>query len=163
MPISLETARASCSPSGRSSWLRPPWSRFQASSSSLSFSGTWFRVSCGGRSRVRRMAELSLRNVSKTYPGGVKAVDDLSLEITDGQFAVLLGPSGCGKSTALRMIAGLETADQGDVVIGGRRVNNVPPQKRDTAFVFQSYALYPHMTVAGNMGFGLKMRGMRPP
>jgi ABC-type sugar transport system ATPase subunit len=107
------------------------------------------------------MAELSLLNVSKTYPGGVKAVDGVSLEVADGQFAVLLGPSGCGKSTALRMIAGLEKIDGGEVRIGGRVVNNVPPQKRDTAFVFQSYALYPHMTVAGNMGFGLKMRGMR--
>ena len=107
------------------------------------------------------MAELHIRNVSKSFPGGVQAVDGVTLDVPDGQFAVLLGPSGCGKSTTLRLVAGLEALEGGEIRIGGRLVNNVPPQRRDTAFVFQSYALYPHMTVAGNMGFSLKMRGMR--
>ena len=104
------------------------------------------------------MAELELRSLTKTYPGGRKVVDDLSLSVPDGSFAVLVGPSGCGKSTTLRMIAGLEKVDGGDIVIGGKRVNGVSPQRRDIAFVFQNFALYPHMTVADNMGFGLRMR-----
>ncbi|MBI1879997.1 MAG: ABC transporter ATP-binding protein [Chloroflexi bacterium] len=106
------------------------------------------------------MAEIELRNVTKTYVRGMKpAVRDFSLQIPDGHFIVLLGPSGCGKSTTLRMIAGLEEPDSGQIRIGGKPVNGVPPQRRDTAFVFQNYALYPHMTVAQNIGFPLKMRG----
>jgi ABC-type sugar transport system ATPase subunit len=104
------------------------------------------------------MSELELRSLTKSYPGGRKVVDDLSLSVPDGAFAVLVGPSGCGKSTTLRMIAGLEKLDGGEIVIGGRRVNGVSPQRRDVAFVFQNFALYPHMTVADNMGFGLRMR-----
>ena len=105
------------------------------------------------------MAELELRSLVKTYPGGRRVVDDLSLSVPDGSFAVLVGPSGCGKSTTLRMIAGLEKMDGGDVLIGGERVNGVSPQRRDIAFVFQNFALYPHMTVADNMGFALKIAG----
>jgi ABC-type sugar transport system ATPase subunit len=107
------------------------------------------------------MAELELRSLVKTYPGGRRVVDDLSLSVPDGSFAVLVGPSGCGKSTTLRMIAGLEKVDDGDILIGGARVNGVSPQRRDIAFVFQNFALYPHMTVADNMGFGLRMRKVR--
>jgi multiple sugar transport system ATP-binding protein len=104
------------------------------------------------------MADLELRSVSKTFRGDRNVVDDVSIHVPDGSFAVLVGPSGCGKSTTLRAIAGLEKVDRGDILIGGRRVNNVSPQRRDVAFVFQNYALYPHMTVAENMGFGLRMR-----
>ncbi len=103
------------------------------------------------------MAAVTLRNIVKRFGAGV-AVDDLSLEIQDKEFAVLVGPSGCGKSTVLRMIAGLETVTSGDIFIGDTRVNGMPPRARDIAMVFQSYALYPHMTVRENMGFGLKIR-----
>ena len=106
------------------------------------------------------MADVGLKGVTKTYSGSVLAVSDLTLQVEHGQFAVLLGPSGCGKSTTLRLIAGLEEPDQGEILIGGDVVNHLPPQKRDLAMVFQSYALYPHMSVAQNMGFGLKMRGV---
>ena len=106
------------------------------------------------------MAEVGLKGVTKTYSGDVLAVSDLTLRVEHGQFAVLLGPSGCGKSTTLRLIAGLEEPDRGEILIGGEVVNHLPPQKRDLAMVFQSYALYPHMSVARNMGFGLKMRGV---
>lgn len=105
------------------------------------------------------MAEIVLKDVSKTYSGGVHAVDHIDLEIRDGEFMVLLGPSGCGKSTTLRMIAGLETISGGDLLIDGERVNETDPRDRDLAIVFQNYALYPHMNVARNMGFGLKLRG----
>ncbi len=101
-----------------------------------------------------------LKNVTKRY-GKVVAVDQLNLAINKGEFLVLLGPSGCGKTTALRMIAGLETADEGDIFIGERRVNEVLPKYRDVAMVFQSYALYPHMTVAQNIGYPLKLRGIK--
>ena len=104
------------------------------------------------------MADVGLKGVTKTFSGSVLAVSDLTLQVEHGQFAVLLGPSGCGKSTTLRLIAGLEEPDQGEILIGGEVVNHLPPQKRDLAMVFQSYALYPHMSVAQNMGFGLKMR-----
>src|SRR5262245_40075657 len=104
------------------------------------------------------MADLELRAVKKTFGGDRNVVDDVSIHVPDGSFAVLVGPSGCGKSTTLRAIAGLEKVDRGDILIGGRRVNDVSPQRRDVAFVFQNYALYPHMTVAENMGFGLRMR-----
>jgi multiple sugar transport system ATP-binding protein len=103
------------------------------------------------------MAEVELSNISHTF-GDVVAVDDLSLRVEDGEFVVLLGPSGCGKSTTLRLIAGLESPDSGEIKIGRRVVNRDSAQRRDVAFVFQTYALYPHMTVADNMGFPLRMR-----
>ncbi len=100
---------------------------------------------------------IEFRNVSKHF-GGNRVVDDLSLEIDDGEFVVLLGPSGCGKTTTLRMLAGLESVTSGDIYIGGQRVNDVPTQHRDLAMVFQSYALYPHMTIAENIGYPLRVR-----
>ncbi|PTX98857.1 sugar ABC transporter ATP-binding protein [Spartobacteria bacterium LR76] len=108
------------------------------------------------------MAQVSLKNVYKIYPGekggDVAVVTDFSLEIDDREFVVFVGPSGCGKSTTLRMIAGLEEISRGDVSIGGRRMNDVPPKDRDIAMVFQNYALYPHLSVYDNMAFGLKLR-----
>ena len=104
------------------------------------------------------MATVTLEHVDKIYPGNVKAVSDFNLEIADGEFVVLVGPSGCGKSTTLRMVAGLEEITSGTIRIGPRVVNDVPPKDRDIAMVFQNYALYPHMTVRENMGFGLKLR-----
>ena len=103
------------------------------------------------------MAQVSLSNVNKVYPNGFQAVTDLSLDIEDGEFLVLVGPSGCGKSTALRMIAGLEEISGGELKIGDRVVNDVEPKDRDIAMVFQNYALYPHMTVYDNIGFALKL------
>jgi multiple sugar transport system ATP-binding protein len=104
------------------------------------------------------VASVVLERVTKRFRGAT-AVDDLSIEIADREFAVLVGPSGCGKTTALRMIAGLEPVTSGAISIGGRVVNDVPPKDRDIAMVFQNYALYPHMDVRANLGFGLKMRG----
>jgi multiple sugar transport system ATP-binding protein len=104
------------------------------------------------------MAGVSLVNVKKTYPGGVTAVHESSLETADQEFMVLVGPSGCGKTTTLRMIAGLEEVTSGTVSIGGRVVNDVLPKDRDIAMVFQNYAIYPHMTVYDNMAFGLRQR-----
>ncbi|MCU0898276.1 MAG: sn-glycerol-3-phosphate ABC transporter ATP-binding protein UgpC [Burkholderiales bacterium] len=106
------------------------------------------------------MAGVILKNVVKQY-GAIKAVDDLSIEIQDKEFAVLVGPSGCGKTTALRMIAGLETISSGEIYIGDTLVNDMAPKDRDIAMVFQSYALYPHMNIRDNMGFGLKIRQLR--
>src|SRR4051812_19284519 len=103
------------------------------------------------------MAGIELKDITKRYPDGTEAVKDLSLEIADGEFMILVGPSGCGKSTALRMIAGLEDISEGELLIGDRVVNNLSPKDRDIAMVFQSYALYPHMTVRDNMGFALKL------
>jgi multiple sugar transport system ATP-binding protein len=100
---------------------------------------------------------ISVQHLTKAF-GSTTVVDDLSLEINDGEFVVLLGPSGCGKTTTLRIIAGLEQATSGDILIEGTRVNDLPPQRRDIAMVFQSYALYPHMTVAGNIGYPLRVR-----
>jgi ABC-type sugar transport system ATPase subunit len=108
------------------------------------------------------MASIRLDQVWKKYPNGHVAARGVNLAIGDGEFMVLVGPSGCGKSTALRMIAGLETPTEGRVVIGDRDVTELPPQDRDIAMVFQSYALYPHMTVRENLGFGLRMRGVAP-
>ncbi len=105
------------------------------------------------------MADVLLRNVVKRY-GSYQAVHGISLEIPDSKFVALVGPSGCGKTTTLRMIAGLEDVSAGEIRIGGKLVNDVAPKNRDIAMVFQSYALYPHMTVFQNMSFGLKMRGM---
>ena len=103
------------------------------------------------------MANVILKNVVKRF-GAVTAVDNLSIEIRDREFAVLVGPSGCGKTTALRMIAGLETITSGEIFIGDTLVNDMAPKDRDIAMVFQNYALYPHMNVRDNMGFGLKIR-----
>ena len=104
------------------------------------------------------MAGLSLRNVTKQYPNGFVAVKDFNLEIEDKEFIIFVGPSGCGKSTTLRMIAGLEEISSGECYIDGKLVNDVEPKDRDIAMVFQNYALYPHMSVYDNMGFGLKLR-----
>ncbi|HEY4610158.1 MAG TPA: ABC transporter ATP-binding protein, partial [Ilumatobacteraceae bacterium] len=107
------------------------------------------------------MAQVRLEHVTKSFGEGdkaTKAVDDVSIVVEDRDFMILLGPSGCGKSTLLRMVAGLETPTAGDVFIGDVRVNNIEPKMRDVAMVFQSYALYPHMTVAENMGFSLRLR-----
>jgi multiple sugar transport system ATP-binding protein len=117
-----------------------------------------FETACGIDSLILRMAEIVLENVGKIFPGGVVAVDDVSLTVASGEFLVLVGPSGCGKSTLLRMIAGLEETTGGTVSIGGRDVTGLPPRDRDIAMVFQSYALYPHMTVRSNLGYGLKVR-----
>jgi multiple sugar transport system ATP-binding protein len=106
------------------------------------------------------MASVELDKINKLYENGFHAVRDLSIDISDGEFLVLVGPSGCGKSTALRMVAGLEDISTGELRIGGRRVNEVEPQGRDIAMVFQSYALYPHMSVADNIAYGLKLRKM---
>jgi multiple sugar transport system ATP-binding protein len=105
------------------------------------------------------MASVRLKAIKKTYPNGHVAAQGLDLDIADGEFMVLVGPSGCGKSTALRMIAGLETPTGGQIFIGDREVTELPPQERDIAMVFQTYALYPHMTVRENLSFGLRMRG----
>jgi ABC-type sugar transport system ATPase subunit len=105
------------------------------------------------------MASVELFGIGKTF-GNVEAVRDVTLEIGDGEFVVLLGPSGCGKSTLLRMIAGLEEISTGELRIGDKRMNDVPAADRGVAMVFQSYALYPHMNVAENMGFGLRMAGI---
>jgi multiple sugar transport system ATP-binding protein len=104
------------------------------------------------------MAEIELKHLTKVYPGGVVAVDDVSLQIGDGEFIVLVGPSGCGKSTLLRLIAGLEEVSQGSIAISGTDVTELAPRKRDVAMVFQSYALYPHMNVRQNIAYGLKVR-----
>src|SRR6201990_1111282 len=103
------------------------------------------------------MAEITFDHVWKRYPDGFEAVKDMNLDIKDGEFMILVGPSGCGKSTALRMGAGLEEITQGELIIGGERVNELAPRDRDIAMVFQNYALYPHMTVRDNMGFALKL------
>jgi multiple sugar transport system ATP-binding protein len=104
------------------------------------------------------MAQIKLEKLTKVYPDGTKAVDELDLEIRDGEFVVLVGPSGCGKTTALRMVAGLEDITDGRVWIGDEVANKVPPKDRDVAMIFQNYALYPHMSASANMGFALKMQ-----
>jgi multiple sugar transport system ATP-binding protein len=108
------------------------------------------------------VAEITFNDVWKRYPDGFEAVKKMNLEVKDGEFMILVGPSGCGKSTALRMIAGLEDVSEGDLVIGGERVNDLEPRDRDIAMVFQNYALYPHMTVRQNMGFALKLAKVDP-
>ena len=105
------------------------------------------------------MASVTINNAGKHY-GAFQALKGLSVDIADGEFVILVGPSGCGKSTLLRMIAGLEEITSGEIEIGNRLVNDLPPKERDIAMVFQSYALYPHMTVAQNMGFSLKLKGI---
>ena len=104
------------------------------------------------------MASITFKNIVKTYDNGVTVIPDLNLEIKDKEFVILVGPSGCGKSTTLRMIAGLEEVTSGELLIGDRVVNNVAPKDRDIAMVFQSYALYPHMTVYENMAFALELK-----
>jgi multiple sugar transport system ATP-binding protein len=106
------------------------------------------------------MSEITLDHVTKRYPDGYEAVKDMSLDIEDGEFVILVGPSGCGKSTALRMVAGLEDITEGELKIGGEVVNEKAPKDRDVAMVFQNYALYPHMTVRDNMGFALELKGV---
>lgn len=108
------------------------------------------------------MASLSLDGLSKRF-GNVTALSDVSLRVDDGEFCVLLGPSGCGKSTLLQIVAGLDRQDQGSVLLGGKAVDDLAPRERDVAMVFQNYALYPHMTVSQNLGFGLRMRGIANP
>jgi multiple sugar transport system ATP-binding protein len=108
-------------------------------------------------SEEETVAEIAFDKVWKRYPDGFEAVKDMNLGIRDGEFMILVGPSGCGKSTALRMIAGLEDITEGDLIIGGERVNDLAPRDRDIAMVFQNYALYPHMSVRDNMGFALKL------
>ncbi|MGH9019747.1 MAG: ABC transporter ATP-binding protein, partial [Acidimicrobiales bacterium] len=104
------------------------------------------------------MAEITFDAVTKVFSGAVRAVDELTLSVADGEFMVLVGPSGCGKTTALRMLAGLEDISSGTLSIGGAVVNDVLPKDRDVAMVFQNYALYPHMSVRENLGFGLSVR-----
>ena len=107
------------------------------------------------------MAQLSLQHIQKIYDNQVHVVKDFNLEIADKEFIVFVGPSGCGKSTTLRMIAGLETITSGDLFIGEKRMNDTPPAERGVGMVFQSYALYPHLSVAENMSFGLKLAGAK--
>lgn len=106
------------------------------------------------------MASASIEHVTKRFPGGEIAINDLSLEIRNGEFLVLVGPSGCGKSTALRMLAGVEDVSEGVIKIDGRVVNDVPERKRDVAMVFQTYALYPHLSAFENIAFGMRLHGM---
>ncbi|MBR3125162.1 MAG: ATP-binding cassette domain-containing protein, partial [Mogibacterium sp.] len=106
------------------------------------------------------MASLSLKHIEKIYENGYHAVHDFNLEVEDKEFIIFVGPSGCGKSTTLRMIAGLEDISDGEFMIDGVKMNDVEPKDRDIAMVFQSYALYPHMTVRDNMGFALKLRNV---
>src|SRR4051812_16950973 len=108
------------------------------------------------------MASVSLKEIRKSY-GSTAVIHGINVEILDGEFVTLVGPSGCGKSTLLRMIAGLEEISSGEIRIGERVVNDVPPKERDIAMVFQNYALYPHMTVADNMAFGLKLQKVPRP
>jgi multiple sugar transport system ATP-binding protein len=124
---------------------------------SAGWSGTYLPV----KERKRDMATVSFKGATRVYPGSdTPAVDGLDLDIADGEFMVLVGPSGCGKSTSLRMLAGLEEVNEGSIYIGDRDVTHFPPKDRDIAMVFQNYALYPHMSVADNMGFALKMQGL---
>src|SRR6187455_434038 len=108
------------------------------------------------------MSQVVIRNANKKY-GDVHAVKDVNLQVRDKEFMVFVGPSGCGKTTTLRMVAGLEAITSGDILIGDRVVNELPPMDRDIAMVFQNYALYPHMSVYDNMAFGLRIRGMGKP
>src|SRR3954454_2316706 len=106
------------------------------------------------------MAAIDMKNIVKTYGDGFKAVNDVSIDVQDGEFVILVGPSGCGKSTLLRMIVGLEDITEGEIKIGNDVVNDKPPRERNLAMVFQNYALYPHMTVRENMAFPLRLAKM---
>ena len=108
------------------------------------------------------MATIEMKNIVKQYGDGFPAVNDVSIDVADGEFVILVGPSGCGKSTLLRMIVGLEDITAGDVIIGGQRVNDKAPRNRNLAMVFQNYALYPHLTVFENIAFPLRLRGGLP-
>src|SRR5690606_37480506 len=120
----------------------------------------WIVGHVPARERIVIMATVTFEKATRIYPGAlVPSVDAIDLQIEDGEFLVLVGPSGCGKSTTLRMLAGLEEVSSGRILIGDKDVTNVPPKDRDIAMVFQNYALYPHMTVAENMGFALKIAG----
>src|SRR5207302_1493811 len=110
---------------------------------------------------VSSLAGVAFKGISKVFGKDIRAVDGLDLDIKDKEFMVLVGPSGCGKTTALRMVAGLEEATGGDILIGETRVNDTPPKDRDIAMVFQNYALYPHMNVYDNIAFGLRLRELR--
>src|SRR4051795_9381748 len=105
------------------------------------------------------MAAIDMKNIVKQYGDGFPAVNDVSIDVDDGEFMILVGPSGCGKSTLLRMIVGLEDITSGDMVIGGKRVNDLAPRDRNLAMVFQNYALYPHLTVYENIAFPLRLKG----
>src|SRR3546814_3020036 len=107
------------------------------------------------------MSGISLRDIRKSYVNGPQVLHGVSLDIQPGEFVVIVGPSGCGKSTLLRLIAGLDRCEDGTIEIGGRRANDLAPQDRDIAMIFQNYALYPHMTVRENISFGLDLRGMK--
>src|SRR2546427_5925701 len=109
------------------------------------------------------MASIDFDGVSKRFPNGTVAVDDMNLTVSDGEFMIFVGPSGCGKTTALRMVAGLEEVTSGEIRIGDRVVNDVEPPDRDIAMVFQNYALYPHMSVEDNMSFPLQMQRLKKP
>src|SRR5690606_15656666 len=115
----------------------------------------------GRHQGLNNMPALSLRNIRKNF-GSAAILRDISLDIDEGEFIALVGPSGCGKSTLLRIIAGLEPLDSGDIDLAGKRINDATPRDRDIAMVFQNYALYPHMTVAQNLGFSLKLAGRKP-
>ena len=119
-------------------------------------------IAIRNRMRQRRtgMSGIRLRDIRKAYAGGPQVLHGVSMDIRPGEFVVIVGPSGCGKSTLLRLIAGLETCEEGEIEIAGRRVNDRAPQDRDIAMIFQNYALYPHMTVRQNIAFGLELRGM---
>ena len=124
-------------------------------------SGVVVATSGGGSAGPGHMTAVTFSQVGKVYPDGTRAVEDLDLDVGDGEFMVLVGPSGCGKTTALRMLAGLEEITEGLIQIGDRVVNHVPSKDRDIAMVFQSYALYPHLTVYENIAFGLRLRKLR--
>src|SRR6185369_3420395 len=109
---------------------------------------------------ARVAADVRLERIEKSFDGRTRAVDCVDLEIAAGEFFALLGPSGCGKTTTLRLIAGFETADAGRIIVGGKDITDLPVHKRDMGMVFQSYALFPHRTVAENVAFGLRMRGL---
>ena len=124
-------------------------------------SGVVVATSGGGSAGPGHMTAVTFSQVGKVYPDGTRAVEDLDLDVGDGEFMVLVGPSGCGKTTALRMLAGLEEITEGLIQIGDRVVNHVASKDRDIAMVFQSYALYPHLTVYENIAFGLRLRKLR--
>ena len=153
VPGVAEPARApssppSCSPSA------PP-----SAAASTSTAPRACRRSRGPPEETDHMPPIRIQGLTKTYKDGPRAVDHVDLEIRDGEFMVLVGPSGCGKSTLLQMLAGIVEASEGTIHIGDRDVTRLDPRKRDIAMVFQSYALYPHLSVRGNLGFGLKLRG----
>ena len=173
VPAALRSSPAPRSSSHRSppSWPHPWSSPFPWSSSSWSSSAASLPDSPPAPSRADRpapkedttMASISMRNIVKEYSDGFAAVNDVSLEVADGEFVILVGPSGCGKSTLLRMIVGLEDITSGDMLIDGTRVNEKAPRDRNLAMVFQNYALYPHLSVFENIAFPLRLKKPRTP